>query len=745
MRNLLYYSSVLFFSGAFTVCSFAQSSMETNTTNQVKNASGTMGTASNPLLQKWSGPYGGIPPFGDIQVRDFKPALETAMAERLAEVAKIAANREAPAFENTIAALERTGRTFNQVQTIYGIWSSTMNTPDFRSVEREMAPKLAAFSDQITQNQPLFQRIEAVYNSPEKERLTPEQQRLTWLYYTNFARAGAKLDTTAKARLSAINQQLAALFTRFSQNVLADETNEFLVLKSEADLAGLPQSLRDAALANARTKKIEGTGVITNTRSSVDPFLTYSSRRDLREKAWRMFVNRGDNGGEHDNNAVISEILQLRAERARLLGYPTHAHWRLENTMAKTPERAMELMEAVWKPAVARVGNEVADMQAMAGKEGVNSAIEPWDYRYYAEKVRKAQYDLDQNEVKQYLQLEKLREGMFWVAGELFGFAFTPVTNVPVYHPDVRVWAVTNKETHRPVGLWYFDPYAREGKRSGAWMNAYRRQEKMDSSITTIVSNNSNFVKGKPGEPVLISWDDASTLFHEFGHALHGLSSDVTYPSLSGTAVFRDYVEFPSQLLEHWLSTPEVLQRFAVHYQTGKPIPKTLVDRIERAATFNEGFETVEYLSSALIDMKLHLAGAQKIDPDAFERETLTSLGMPKEIVMRHRTPQFLHVFSSDGYSAGYYSYLWSDVLTADAYTAFTQAGGPYDKKVAEALRKYIFSVGNTIDPAEGYRNFRGRDADVKALMRKRGFAAGDQKNSRQAPVKDRKVRKQTR
>ncbi len=435
-----------------------------------------------------------------------------------------------------------------------------------------------------------------------------------------------------------------------------------------------------------------------------------------------MFVNRGDNGDEHDNNTTITEILQLRAERAKLLGFPTHAHWRLENSMAKTPERAMELMEAVWKPAVARVHEEVRDMQALADKEGAKIKIQPWDYHYYMEKVRKARYDLDQNEVKPYLQLEKLREGIFWVAGELFNFNFTPATNVPVAHPDIRVWEVTDKTTKKHIGLWYFDPYARAGKRSGAWMNAYRSQERVNGEVTTIVSNNANFVKGKPGEPLLISWDDATTMFHEFGHALHGLNSNVKYPSLSGTAVARDYVEFPSQLMEHWLSTPEVLNRFAVHYQTGKPIPQTLVDRIKKSSTFNQGFATVEYLAAALVDMKLHLAGDQKIDPDKFERETLTQLGMPDEIVMRHRLPHFMHIFSSDSYSAGYYSYLWSDVLTADAFGAFVEAGGPYDKKVAERLRKYIFSVGNTIDPAEGYRSFRGRDPKIEALMKKRGF-----------------------
>jgi peptidyl-dipeptidase Dcp len=681
-------------------------------------------TEDNPLLANWEGPYGGVPPFDRVQIPLFKPALEAGMTENLAEIEKIANNPAAPDFENTIVALERTGQALDRVGTLYGVWGATMASPEYQAVQREMAPRLAAFQDQITQNEPLFKRIEAVYNSPAKAKLTAEQQRLTWLYYTNFVRAGARLNADAKKRLSEINQQLAGLYTKFSQNVLAEETDQFLVLKSEDELAGLPQSLRDAAAAAAETKKQPGTWVIMNTRSSIDPFLTYSARRDLREKAWRMFVNRGDNGGEHDNNAIITEILQLRAERAKLLGFPTHAHWRLENSMAKTPERAMELMEAVWKPAVARVHEEVADMQALADKEGAKLKIEPWDYRYYMEKVRKAKYDLDQNEIKPYLQLEKLREGIFWVAGELFNFNFTPVTNVPVAHPDIRVWEVTDKTSKKHIGLWYFDPYARAGKRSGAWMNAYRTQERVNGEVTTIVSNNANFVKGKPGEPVLISWDDATTMFHEFGHALHGLNSNVTYPSLSGTAVARDYVEFPSQLLEHWLSTPEVLQRFALHYQTGKPIPQELVDKIKRSATFNQGFATVEYLSAALVDMKLHLAGDRKIDPDAFERETLAQLGMPKEIVMRHRTPQFLHIFSSDSYSAGYYSYLWSDVLTADAFGAFVEGKGPYDKAVAERLRKYVFSVGNTIDPAEGYRGFRGRDPKIDALMKKRGFSS---------------------
>jgi peptidyl-dipeptidase Dcp len=542
------------------------------------------------------------------------------------------------------------------------------------------------------------------------------------LYYSNFVHAGAKLDATNKEQLSKINQDLAGLFTKFSQNLMSDESELYVEIITEAELAGLPQSLKEAASNAATQRKLNGSWVITNTRSSVDPFLTYSDNRSLREKVWKMFVNRGNNGGEHDNNSIITDILRLRANRAKLLGFASHAHWRVENTMAKTPEKAIELMESVWPPAIERVKEEVKSMQEMANKENANITIEPWDYRYYAEKVRKDRYDLDQNEVKQYLQLEKLREGMFWVAGELFNFSFTPVTDVPVYHPDVRVWQVKDKTSGKQIGLWYFDAYARKGKRSGAWMNAYRNQQRVDKEITTIVSNNSNFIKGKEGEPVLISWDDATTLFHEFGHALHGLASNVVYPTLSGTNVVRDYVEFPSQLLEHWLSTPEVLAKFAIHYKTGQAIPKSLVERIEKASKFNKGFTTTEYLSSALVDMKIHLSKEEKIDPIEFERVTLEKLGMPKELVMRHRLPQFAHIFSSDDYSAGYYSYLWSDVLTADAYEAFTEGGGPYSKAVAERLNKYIFSVGNTIDPQEGFKKFRGRDATSDALMRKRGF-----------------------
>ncbi len=679
--------------------------------------------ATNPLLAPWQGPFGGVPPLARVKVAEFQPALEMAMAEQLAEVDAIANSTSKPTFDNTIAALERAGRTLGRVHTVFDIFSSTEATPEFQAVEEKMAPRLAEQGDKIIQNAKLFARIAAVYDARETAGLTPEQQRLTWLIHSNFVHEGAKLDGKSKERLSEINQRLASLFTKFNQSVLADENDIYHVLSSKADLAGLPESLVAGAAAAAKERGLEGKWVISNTRSSVEPFLTNSDRRDLREKVWRTFYARGNNGDKNDTKATVAEILQLRAERAKLLGFDTHAHWRLEQSMAKTPAATLELMNAVWTPAVARVHEEVADMQALADKEGAKITIEGWDYRYYAEKVRQDKYDLDQSVVQQYLQLDKLRDGLFYTADHLFGLKFTPVSGVPVVVQDELVYEVKDANG-KHVGLWYFDPYARAGKRSGAWMNAYRTQERFDKDITTIVSNNCNFVRGAPGQPVLISWDDASTLFHEFGHALHGLLSNVSYPTLSGTSVFNDYVEFPSQVLERWLETPEVLNLFAVNVKTGKPMPKELLEKLDRASKFNQGFATVEYLSAALVDMKLHLAATPdtKIDVAKFEKETLDALGMPKEIVMRHRTTQFLHLFSSDQYSAGYYCYLWSDMLAADAWAAFVEAGSPWDPATAKKLRDNVFSVGNTIDPADGYRKFRGRDATTDALMAKRGF-----------------------
>jgi peptidyl-dipeptidase Dcp len=591
-------------------------------------------------------------------------------------------------------------------------------------VERDLAPKLAAFQDRIVQNAGFFRRVAAVHESADEAGLEAEERRAAKVLFTNLVLAGARLAPEEQAELASINEQLASLHTTFAQHVLAEESGQAIVLDDEADLAGLPEVARRAAAEAAEERGRAGSWAIPNTRSSVEPFLTFSERRDLRERVWRMFVDRGDRGNDTDTKQLVTRILALRGRRAKLLGFPSHAHWRLEDSMAKTPERAIELMEAVWRPAVRRVGEEVVDMQAIADAEHAGIRIAPWDYRFYAEKVRQARYDLDEAEVTPYLQLDRLREGMFFVAERLFGLSFAPVTDgsVPVFHPDVRVWEVRRPDG-RTAGLWYFDPYARAGKKSGAWMSDYRPQERLDGPVIPIVSNNCNFVKPPPGEPALVSWDDATTLFHEFGHALHGLCSDVTLPSLAGTRVARDYVELPSQLLEHWLSTPEVLGRFAVHCRTGEPIPAELVDRIRRAETFNAGFRTVEFLASAIVDMRLHLAGAEPIDPAAFERTTLEAIGMPAEIVMRHRIPHFSHIFADDGYSAGYYSYLWADTLTADAWEAFTEAGGPWDEAVAERLRRHVLSAGNSIPPEEGYRGFRGRDATIDALMRKRGFA----------------------
>ncbi|WP_233148290.1 M3 family metallopeptidase [Rhodopirellula sp. MGV] len=674
------------------------------------------------LLQPWTGPYGGVPPWDRVRREEFTAAFDAAIKMAQADIDAIANQSEPPTFENTVVAMENAGKALDRLDAIFGVYSSNLNVGPIPDIERVVAPKLSAHSDSIYQNEKLFARLEQIFKNAF-DSLAPAQQRLIDDLYKTFVRRGAKLSSADKSQLSQINAQLARLYTDFSQNVLDDEKKYVTWIDSESRLDGLPASVVASMKRAAEERGQSGKWAVTNTRSSMDPVLTYANDRALREEVWRTYYNRCDNGDANDNNELITEILALRLKRANLLGYATHAHWRLEGTMAKTPEATEELMDQVWQPAVARVHEEVADMQKIADKESSDKiTIEPWDYRYYAEKVRKAKYDLDLGEVKPYMQLDKLREGMFWVAGELFGFQFKPVTDVPVFHPDVSVWEVTNKAGDH-IGLWYFDPFAREGKRSGAWMTAYRVQQNIDRPIAPIVSNNSNFVKGGEGEVVLISWDDATTLFHEFGHALHGLCSSVEYPSQAGTSVARDYVEFPSQILEHWLETPEILQRFCLHYETGEPLPQSLIDKINNASTFNQGFATVEYLASAIVDMKLHTTDQTQIDPDLFERETLAEIGMPSELPMRHRTPHFMHIFSSDSYSAGYYSYLWADALTADAAEMFEQAGSFYDPEVATRLRESVFSVGDTIDPAEGFRRFRGRDVDTSALMRKRGFS----------------------
>jgi peptidyl-dipeptidase Dcp len=676
------------------------------------------------LLAEWVGPYGGVPAFDQVDLADMEPALVAGMAMHLEEIDAIANNPEPPTFENTIVALEDAGRDLDRAQVYYRIWSSNVSSPEFREIQQEMAPKLAEFRTKIRQNEALFDRIKSIYEGEEMESLRPDQQRLVWLVYDGFARNGATLEGEAKERYAAITQRLAKLHTKFSNNVLADEEG-YVTYLTENQLSGLPDSLVKAAAAAATERGHGGEYAITNTRSSMDPFLTNSEERDLREKVWRTYYSRGDNGDEHDNNALIPEILALRSERVQLLGYDNYAQWRLEDRMAKTPEGAFGLLETVWPAAVARAQEEVADMQAIADAEGAGIQIEPWDYRFYAEKVRQAKYDLDSEEVKQYLQLENLREAMFFMAGEVFNFVFEPVPegSVPVFHEDVRVWEVTDRTTGDHVGLWYLDPYARTGKRSGAWATMYRAHENLDSEISVLGANNSNFIKGKgaPGEPVLISWDDATTLFHEFGHALHYLSSSVDYPTLNGGV--RDYTEFQSQILERWLPTDPIIDVYLIHVATGEPIPEELVAKIKNAATFNQGFSTTEYLASAIMDMKYHTMDPTGLDVDAFEKATLVEMNMPEEIVMRHRSPHFGHIFSGEGYSAGYYGYMWADVLTADAAEAFREApGGFYDKELTKKMVEQLFAVRNSVDPAEAYRAFRGRDAEVGALMRDRGF-----------------------
>jgi len=678
--------------------------------------------ALGPLLEPWTGPHGGIPRFDQVKTTDFKPAFTKGMDMLRAEIRAITTNNAPATFDNTVIPFEDAGRPFGRVSNFFGVYTSTMNDQAMQALDTEMSPVLAAFGDEIIQNEALFQRLKTVHDGRQAANLNTEQQRLTEVYYNRFARQGAALNKDQKTRLAEINKRLATLFTQFGQNQLADEENYKLTIDKESDLAGLPQSLRDGAAEAAKEAKQPGKWLFSNTRSSIEPFLVFADNRALREKGWRMWVNRGNNNDKHDNKAIAGEILQLRAERAQLLGFKSHAHWIVDDNMARTPEAAMGLMMKVWPAAVAAVKEDVAAMQEFADKEGANFKIEPWDYRYYAEKVRKAKYDVDQNEVKPYLQLDKMVEGMFWAAGQVYGLEFAKLSGIPVYHPDMTVYEV--RRGGGRVGLFYFDPYARAGKRSGAWMNEYRTQEKFKSEVTPIVSNNCNYVKGKPGEPVLISWDDANTLFHEFGHALHGLLSRTTYPTLAGTSVKRDFVEFPSQVNEYWFETPELLNKFAIHYQTGKPIPQELVDRLNKAKNFNQGFETVEYLSNAIFDMKLHLAATpdKRIDIVEFEKATLAEVGMPREIVLRHPAAAFGHIFQGDGYSAGYYVYIWADAMTADVYEGFQEMGGLYNKDACKKLEDSIFAVGNSIPPDEAFRRFRGRDVDTNALMRDRGF-----------------------
>jgi peptidyl-dipeptidase Dcp len=678
-------------------------------------------TADNPLLAPWSAEFG-VPPFDAIAPAHFLPAFDRAFAAHAAEVKTIAADTAAPSFANTIEALELSGRTLSQVADVFHALAGAHTNDALLAIERDIAPRMAQHWNRIHLNEALFRRIDALWQARDRLGLNPEQARVLERYHLGFTRAGAALAPAAKERLAAIGERLAALGTAFSQNVLADEQAYTLVLE-EDDLAGLPDFVRAAARAAAEERGLAGQHVVTLSRSSVEPFLQFSARRDLREKTFRAWIARGDQGGATDNKAIIAEIIALRIARARLLGYDTFAQYRLDDAMAKTPQAVRSLLEAVWKPARARALADRDAMQDMVREEGGNFALAAWDWRYYAEKLRKRRCDLDESEIKPYLQLDNIIAAAFDTAQRLFGLSFRRLSDVPVWHPDVRVWEVRGADG-RQMGLFFGDYFARASKHSGAWMTTLRDQEKLAGDIRPLVINVCNFSKGAEGAPSLLSFDDARTLFHEFGHALHGLLSDVTYPRISGTNVLTDWVELPSQLYEHWLERPEVLRKFALHAESGTPMPEDLLKRLIAARTFNQGFATVEYVASALVDLEFHsLQSADQLDVTAFEQDALSRIGMPAEIVMRHRPPHFAHVFSGGGYAAAYYSYMWSEVLDADAFAAFEETGDVFDAATAKKLRDNVYSAGGKRDPEELYKAFRGRLPMVGALLKKRGFA----------------------
>lgn len=664
------------------------------------------------LLQEWTGPFGGVPPWDRVTAPKLRAALLEGIELQRAEIAAIADNPAAPTFANTAVAMQMAGEPLDRAGALFGVMTSNIGSDDYQAVDTELSPLLSAAGDEITFNEKLFQRIKHVADRADEMGLNAQQKRIVERSRDGFVRNGAALDAAGKAELGRINTALSSAFTSFGQKVVADE-NAWTLVTDEARLAGLPADNKAAAAAAARRRNLQGWAIV-NTRSSVDPVLSYADDRALREQVWRKFVNRGDNGDANDTNAVIAEIVRLRDQRAKLLGFRNHAEWRMQDTMAKTPAAAMSLMNRVWAPAKARVVEEVADMRAIAGHD-----IEPWDYLYYAEKVRKAKYDLDQNELKPYFELNNVRAGSFYMAERLYGFTFDKLAagTVPVFHPDVTVYEV--KDHGRPVGLYYTDDYARPGKRSGAWMTTYRSHSTYDGDENVLASNNNNFIKAEDG-PILISLDDAQTLFHEFGHALHAFSSKVVYPALGGSQ--RDFVEYPSQVHEHWVLTRPIIEGFLKHVETGQPMPQALVDKVEAADTFNQGYATVSYLSSALVDMDLHTQGTPPTDIDKFERDSLARLGMPREIVMRHRLPQFNHLFTSDAYSAGYYSYLWSEVMDADTWAYFKDSGDVFNPDIAARYKAIILAEGNSSDRADAYRRFRGRDPDVAALLRVRGF-----------------------
>jgi peptidyl-dipeptidase Dcp len=673
----------------------------------------------NPFFAAWTTPFG-IPPFDRIKPEHFVPAFEHGFAEHEAEIATIAGSKEPPTFDNTIVAMEQAGRSLQRVVEAFHHLASADSNDAIRAIERDISPRLAAHWNKVQMNEALFARIDALFRQRDGLDLSPEQRRVLERHHTAFRRQGAALDADKKKKLAAIIERLAVLGTAFSQNVLHDEQSYALMLDGEADLAGLPDFVREAARAAADERGMAGRSAITLQRPSVEPFLQFSSRRDLREKVFRAWLARGDNNDASDNKTIIAEMVALRAERASLLGYPTFAHYRLDDAMAKTPEAVRALLETVWKPARRSALADRDAMQALIAEEGGNFKLEPWDWRYYAEKLRQRRCDLDEAESKPYFQLDRVIEASFYAAQKLFGLTFTPVRDVPAWHPDVRAWEVRGADGNH-VGLFLGDYFARPSKHSGAWMSTLRDQEKLSGDVRPIVFNVMNFNKG---DPTLLSFEDARTLFHEMGHALHALLSDVTYPSVCGTSVLTDWVELPSQLYEHWFEQPEMLRRFARHYRTGEPIPEALLNKLMAARNFDRGCQTLEYIASALVDLDLHsLRSAEGLDVNAFERETLKRIGMPAEIVMRHRPPHFAHVFSGGGYASAYYSYMWSEVLDADAFAAFEETGDIFNPEVARKLRRNVLSTGGSRDPAELYVAFRGRLPNADALLKKRGFA----------------------
>jgi peptidyl-dipeptidase Dcp len=714
---LLAGSSMLLLAGCATVPSAETVATPASVAEAAPVAAAAPAVPDNILLTDWTGSFGGVPPWDKVKVTDFPQALDFAIGEQRREYRAIADNAEAPTFANTIEAMQRAGNRLDRVTSVFGVYTDNLSTPEVQALDKEWSPKLSAAGDEITLDPKLFSRIETLYNNRAGLGLDAVQDRLLTRTYESFVRNGAKLSPEQKQQLSGFNQQLASLFSDFNARLLADEGT--FTQASEAEMAGVPSDVKAAAASVARDKKLPaGSYAIRNTRSAFEPVLTFGTNRALRQKVWTAFVGRGDNGNANDTNGLISQIVKLRADRAKLLGYETHAHWRMQDTMAKSPDRGMELMMRVWPAAVARAKEEIADMRPFARAAKI-ATVEPWDTRFLNEKVRKAKYDLSEEEIKPYFQLDNLVQGMFYSANRLYDMEFKENTgSVPVFHPDVRTFEVTR--LGKPIGLFYLDTYGREGKRSGAWMTSYRLPTDLTGRDPALVSNNNNFNKPEAGQPVLVSLDDASTLFHEFGHAIHYLLSEVRYPSFNGAQ--RDFVEYPSQVNENWLLTRPILDRFALHYKTKQPMPKSLVDKIEKAETFGQGFSTVEYLSSALVDMKLHLQPGGVVDPDAFEKATLTELGMPREMTMRHRLPQFGHLFSSDAYSAGYYSYLWSETMDADTWAAFEETSDPFNKQIADRFRTILLSTGNQTDRAEAYRQFRGRDPDVTALLKRRGF-----------------------